>query len=293
MSRRTLRALLRAALFAGACSPALAAAAKPTKSQCVDANTAGQSARLAGHLSEAREQLLVCSDKACPSIVRTDCIQRLEEIAKAQPTLVIGVKDRSGADVAAATVKLDGRLFTEKLDGTALPLDPGAHEIEVTLPGESAVTRKVVIKEGEKGRVETIAFAPKASATAQAVGPEAAPAPMSAQKILAITTGGLGILGAAAGAVFGGLAFSAAAAQKEHCASATNCADHAQALDDHRTAEAMGTASTVAFAVAGALLVAAPVLYLTDRGAKPKTASVTVRVGVSPGASGLSVGGRF
>jgi hypothetical protein len=88
-----------------------------TKTECIDANTQAQSLRRDGKLSAARVQLLKCSDPGCPSIIRDDCTSRLDEVEKAQPTIVFDGKDGDGHDLVAVSVTIDGQPFADKLDG--------------------------------------------------------------------------------------------------------------------------------------------------------------------------------
>lgn len=290
MTRREIWALAAIAIALSATAPR-SAAAKPTKSQCIDANTAGQSLRLSGKLTEARKELTLCSDPACPAIVRSDCVQRVDELARIQPTLVLGVKDRSGADVTAVNVTIDGKPFTERLDGAALPVDPGSHVFVITVRGEPPVSRTLVIREGEKGRIEQVSLAPKAPPPSEAA-PPGEPSGLGAQKILGIAAGALGVVGVGVGSIFGSLAISAADQQKVNCASASICADHAQALDDHASAVTMGTASTAAFVAGGALLVTGSILFFTARSPR-REAALQVAPAASPSSGGLWVSGRF
>ena len=59
--------------------------------------------------------------------MRDDCAQRLDEIDRVQPTIVFEVHDGSGKDLSAVRVLLDGRPWLDRVDGAAVPLDPGAH----------------------------------------------------------------------------------------------------------------------------------------------------------------------
>ncbi len=258
----------------------------PTKSECIDANTAGQSHRLAGQLDEARKDLTLCSDAACPALVRSDCTQRLDEIARIQPTLVLGVKDASGADVTNAKVTIDGKPFADHLDGSAIPVNPGEHVFVFTISGESPVTRKLVIKEGEKGRLEQISLGSDSASGSNGSG-------LGAQKLIGISGVALGGVGLALGSVFGVMAISAADQQTTNCPSTTNCPNREEALANHATAEKMGTASTIAFVGGGALVVTGVILLLTAPTPPKKAANVKVMPTLSAQGSGVVLFGHF
>src|SRR5215469_5136429 len=101
------------------------AEAEVTKDQCIDANASAQTLRKNGKFREAREQLHLCLDPHCPKLVSRDCATRLDELDLAQPTIVFDAKDRTGNDLGAVKVTVDGRPLVDKLDGTAVPVDPG------------------------------------------------------------------------------------------------------------------------------------------------------------------------
>jgi hypothetical protein len=278
MTRAVLRATAASVLVAFAL-PTSPARADVTKSQCVDANANGQSLRMDGKLSDARRELQVCSDSACPPIVRSDCAERLDELERAQPTILFDVKDATGADLIAVKVTLDGQPVNDKLVGTALRVDPGEHTFTFAAPGRDPLKRTFVIKEGEKGRREPVVIgSPEATAQVPISVPtktelEPAPAPSPAglgtQKILGLTAGGLGVAGIAVGSVFGVMTFSAASAQKSDCASSKLCPNPGQAASDHSSGVTDSAVSTAGFIVGGALLVAGITLFFTARSGHP------------------------
>ncbi len=150
--------------------------------------------------------------------------------------------------------------------------------------------------------------APDSTPSAAPPGPrtEATPAPSAAapdegglgtRKIVALSLGGAGVVGLAAGSVFGLMAISQKNQQQSDCASTASCTSsgHAQALGDHSSAVSDGTISTVGFLAGGALLVAGAVVYLTDGGsARPATTTgMVLTPSVGPAGAGLSLGGSF
>lgn len=309
----------RRLLEASVCGAALAlialrtpdARADMTKKQCATANADGQTLRLDGKLAAARVELEMCSDPHCPAIVRDDCAQRLDELERVQPSIVFDVKDSSGADVSAVTVTIDGHPAADKLGGIALKLDPGEHVFAFTMAGGAAVSRTLVIKEGEKGRRERIVLgaapAPAGAAGAAGASEPAAPAPaatpaaepaattgMSRQRIIALATGGIGVVGVAVGGALGLMTFSAASQVKSDCQSATSCNNRPLAVSEHGLAATYGTASTVAFIGGGDLLAAGALLFLTSpRAPSSPTVGWTLAPAAGPGGGGVSLLGRF
>jgi hypothetical protein len=127
-----------------------------TKDQCINANAKAQDLRRDGRLSAARDELRSCSNPSCPAIVRDDCTRRLDELDKAQPTIAFEVKDAFGADLSVVKVSVDGRPLTERLDGSALPVDIGQHVFVFEVAGQRPGIRTLVLTEGEKGRRERV-----------------------------------------------------------------------------------------------------------------------------------------
>jgi hypothetical protein len=279
-----------------------------TKAQCIDANTQAQSLRRDGKFTQARAQLQKCGDGACPAIIRDDCTDRLDELEKAQPTIVFDGKDGDGHDLVAVAVTADGQPFADKLQGTALRIDPGAHTFVFTAANQPPVTQTFVIREGEKQRHETIVIG-KPTAPAAPIAP-ATPAPTRAtpdvppdhpsssglgtQKLLGIGIGGLGVLGLGVGTVFGVLASSAWSNAKNACGGdISHCADPSTANSDKNTTNLDGTLSTVGFIAGGALVAAGAVLFFTAHTESSTTASLAVSPTVGPREGGVAVLGRF
>jgi hypothetical protein len=202
-------------------------AAEPTMADCLSASEASIKLRKEHHLREARQQLLVCAALQCPDEVRSECERHLVAVNSTIPTLVFEAKDLAGNDLSAVTVTMDGKPLADRLEGTALPLDPGTHSFHFEAAGHAPVDKSFVLHEGEKERRERIVFvatsgtasppapAPTEAAKGQAqeVAPPAAPAHGSSSKwgplkTAGIVIGGVGIVGIGVGAAFGLVAIS-------------------------------------------------------------------------------------
>jgi hypothetical protein len=181
------------------------AAPQTTKQACVAASTDGQALRDSGKLRDAREKLLACSRDQCPAIVRKYCSEWLADVEKRIPSVVFRVQAADagdGADVTDATVTVDGGT-PHPIDGAAMPVDPGEHAVRFDHPGDPPVEMRVVVAEGEKNRIVTARFAPKA---APSPTPETPPEPEPVKTgvpALAIVLGSVGVLGGAGFAFFG------------------------------------------------------------------------------------------
>jgi hypothetical protein len=284
------------------------ASADVTKDQCLDANGKGQELRREHKLSEARDQLRACANPACPAMLRNDCTKRLDELERAQPSILFDAKDGSGRDLSTVKVTVDGRPLAERLDGTALEIDPGEHVFVFTAPGQPALAQTFVIKEGDTGRRERVVLgpmpgpAPVPRVPTESAAPSSPPAGgdvssrgMGTQKILGLAVGGAGVAGIAVGSIFGAMTLSEASQQRTDCASATSCARLSQAASDHSSGARDRTISTVGFVAGGALLVGGAVLFFTARHvSEPSAVARMILVpGVGPGGGGMSLMGEF
>src|SRR5665213_944760 len=81
-----------------------ARADEPTKQQCSDADTNAQTLRSTDKFSAARDALKICSSSACPQVVQRDCIERIDELDRTQPTVVLAAQDDAGNDLSAVKV---------------------------------------------------------------------------------------------------------------------------------------------------------------------------------------------
>lgn len=160
------RASIAVSVFALALSFATAAHADDPKKQCADSYEKAQYLQRDGKLTAARAQLLVCAADACPGFVRSECAKWLTEVDANQPTVIFAVHDADGHDLVDVRVEVDGALLTEKVGGSALPVDPGEHTFRLTRSASSAaVEQKVVIRVTEKNRIVRFDFPREATGT--------------------------------------------------------------------------------------------------------------------------------
>lgn len=265
-----------------------------TKQQCADADSKAQSLRADGKLSATRDQLQICSNPACPGIVRDDCAQRIDEVNRVQPTVVFTAKSGAGRDLVSVKVTMDGQPLTDKLDGHPLSVDPGDHTFVFETPGEAPVTQHFVLAESEKNRRETITIG-KPPATPLTDAPSTNepkvdngnPNAGKTQRILGLGIAGVGVAGVAVGAVFGLLASSSWSSAQSDCPSSTTC-KQPQAGDERSSALTKATVSTVGFVAGGVLVAGGAVLFFTA----PKSHK-EITVGIAPTLGGAVLRGTF
>ena len=140
--------LLPKVLVACLALPGVAAAADP-RDACFTAYEEGQRLRNAGRLRAAREQLVTCTDAACPAFVKKDCSAWLDEVESRIPAVVLTPRDAKGKADATLRVFVDGERIAEAIDGRAIPVDPGPHDVRCELGGRST-EQHVVVPEGDK-----------------------------------------------------------------------------------------------------------------------------------------------
>lgn len=232
------------------------AAAQPS-SACLEAADRAQELRDGGKLLAAKAQLVICSRPECPSVIRQDCAQWMNEVAAATPTVVFGAHDPGGRDLFAVRVLVDGVEVARSLDGMAVPLDPGRHVVRFEADGFAPSEEAVLVRLGDKQRQLTRVLAPSSGEAKRPVtspgddGDPQRPIPTSV-----VVLGGLGVAALGTAGVLDWIATSDALDFKRTCA--PHCSD--EQLDPVRTKY------TIAAIAAGAGVVAlgtAAVLYFT------------------------------
>ncbi len=279
--------------------------AEPTKDECIDANAQGQNLRREGKFSSARQKLQSCAVSACPAVLREDCVKRLDELESVQPSVLLEIKDASGADVPLVSVIMDGRVLDGTRRGASVPVDPGPHTFVIEAPGQAKATRTLVMSEGDRGRRERIVL--EASHVAQA--PPAKPSLLlppspneessspGGRRLIGMTMGGVGLLSMVVGGVFGALTMAKKGEQVEACASTETCTPSGRntALDAHSAAQTFGTVSTATFVLGGLMAGAGAVVFFTAPKDSPRreSARVSLAPGVIAGGGSMFLQGTF
>jgi len=124
---------------------------------CIQQNVEGQQLQKAGKLVAAASRFAACGADACPIEVRSDCASLLARVQAATPSIVVDGCNDGGDDTSAIAVTVDGRAVKPSLDGLAIPLDPGPHDLVFDL-GVAKRESHVVLAEGDKERKVTADF---------------------------------------------------------------------------------------------------------------------------------------
>jgi len=272
--------------------------AAPTTTECITTYEDSVPLRKNHQLKAARAKLLVCSAESCPADIRAECMGRVADIDASMPTVVFEAKDAAGAIVFAVKVNMDGQVLAERLQGSALPIDPGEHTFTFEVAGRPSVEKHLMIFEGEKLRRERVEF--EALAAAQPSPPPAAiaqsqrseqPAPppgklsLSKAKIAAVALG-VGVAATGVGVAYGFVAMSRRDEASSICPSV--CADM-KGVNAWHDAHSAGNIATGGFIV-GAVGIATGVVVLLL--AKP-TADGAAGSRVSFGPGGIQLAGRW
>ena len=218
---------------------------------------------------------------------------------------------------AGTVVKRDGEVLPEPALGIAVPVDPGEHVVSTQAPGGPLLEKKVTVAKGQTltltleiapsgaATAPSGTVAPRGSATAVSTAPardktlpDTGPSP---RRVAVYVSGGVGIAGLVAGGVLGGLVIGKKGIVDAHCGQAIGQSDRTgcdeTGAEAGKDAQGLGVGSTVGFAVGGAALATALVLFLTEPKARaapsplaPKGAPARGKQAVWISAGPLSLG---
>jgi hypothetical protein len=181
-------AVLAAAALGLGVVPA-AAQSKPATSRgsCNATQKQLEEAERQGHLREAQGLALSCSAAACGSWTSQRCRARAQALAADIPSVVPIALDEAGAPIADVELRIDGAPAASPINGRALELDPGVHELSFSAPGREAHAEKVVVVQGVRNRQLSIVL--RATSTGEApVAPPAAAVNSSAVSSSAVNS---------------------------------------------------------------------------------------------------------
>ena len=241
------------------------------------------------------------------------------------PKLTIVVPQASR--VSGLEIRRDGVMVGEAQWGSAVPADPGDHQIVVSAPGKREFTGSVSLRESTPAtfNVPLLEDAPSSASPAVAAAAVAAPAPQAATPppapaappppekdtpppssgssgpgVAVITIGAVGIVGLAVGTTFGLMASSKYDESKNHCSTNDENLCSQEGVDLRDKAFAFGNVATVSFIVGGVALASAATLWIVNSSSgesPPHAASLvrSLRAGVrgGPERGTLVLEGRF
>ena len=133
------------------------ASAAENLQDCAQAYERAQEEKKTGQLISALTQLKTCVALECPAFIREDCARWMAQAESALPTVVFPI-DEDGNDLTDVAILCDSKPLTGKLNGKAVPVDPGLHAFSFQAPGHASVERKVLAREGEHNRIIKVVF---------------------------------------------------------------------------------------------------------------------------------------
>jgi serine/threonine-protein kinase len=209
------------------------------------------------------------------------------------------------AQVPGLEVLRNGTLVSNPVWGVSVPVDPGPQKIEARAPNREPWTHTESVARGGQLSVTVPPLAVSANPQPLAAAPTAAEAPApataaaraapaqpqgstgSTQRVIALVTGAVGVVGLGVGSYFGVKAASKNSDADRLCPNRNCTTEGAFAL--HESAQDAATFSNV-FVIGGAALLATGiVLYFTA----PKNEAPTVALRGLPGGAELGVSGQF
>jgi hypothetical protein len=236
----------------------------------------------------------------------------LARAASIEPTLArLTIAVAPDSDVPGLEVKRDGVAVGHAEHGSAIPVDPGIHEVEASAPKKKAWSTKVDVAAKQTDARVIVALAeddratpsPGVPLTPPVIAPPSVPPtpeqpptnPGGAQRTVAMVVLGAGVVGLAVGSAFGLVAMSKnnEALQPQNCRTSRDCTPAGLSLTDE--AKNAATTSTIFFGVGAVAVVSGVVLWLTSpRSAAGKSAAgVHALPVVGRGYGGLSFEGAW
>lgn len=198
------------------------AQAKPGKKECAAAYVEAQKLSREDKLRDARVQLDLCLNPACPAGMVKDCRQWSSDVEAAMASVVLVVRGPDGSALPDADLRIDGQRVSLPADG-AIELEPGTHQLRVEAPGLDPVEQSVTLARGEKKKQVELAFAKKAESVAPPEPVAEPPPPKPTRRVtpVMLVLGGVGVVGITGFAYFGLTGKSDESDLKSRCA--PNC----------------------------------------------------------------------
>ena len=258
---------------------------QPTRAQCLEAHRNAQELKQNAKLLETQEQLLICSSGSCPGAIISDCGNWISELEQTTPSMVFEIRV-DGKEAFDAKLLVDGQLVTHRTH--ALKVNPGRHSVRVELPPFEPQEQDLVLSEGQRMRLVSVAFTSKRSEPAPAPAPMSPPprpterpTPVVVYPLLALGVVGLGSFGA-----FAGLGKSEQNELERTCA--PRCSD-----SDLSKMKRWYTIGDVSAGVGAAALIGAAIVYLARPTKEVDRATAGLSLGVGSVGQGASAVGSF
>lgn len=262
------------------------------KEECVEAHGRGQDQRRTGQLTRARQAFLSCAQSSCPALIQGDCARFGEELDRLLPSVSFSARDGKATDLPNTSVYVDEVLVATRLDdGKSYEFDPGKHIVRF-VHDTKETTLRVILNQGEKGRVLATAFVDPSAPAPDS--PPAAPRP--SRPVFPLVVAGIGAAALVTGSVLFAVGLNKVPANCSLSTRDCSAAPGDAAFNDARSAVSLANLGAGVGIGGAAVLVTGLVWYFTQPAtlATPETGALRVLqpwVGRSSG--GVSVMSTF
>jgi len=256
------------------------------RAACATTAEQAQELRAAHKFIAARTKFIDCSRSICPNVVSQDCTQWLSEITAVTPSVVISATDSAGHSVAQVRVLVDGVKVLDGLNGEALSVDPGTHQLRFEAEGMRSVEQQLTIKEGETNRSIAVRLVAQ-QAPAPFANPSGASQGSRFKAGLPYALAGVGVVALGSFAYFGIKGKSEANDLADTCGATKTCRE--SQVDPVRRHLLI---ADVSLSISLVSLGVATWMFISQHSAKAKDATV-VQVGATPGAGFVRVNLAF
>jgi hypothetical protein len=125
---------------------------------CLSAYKSAQELERIGRFLQAKELVDSCMSPGCGWVLQRKCAFLSSMMASDIPSVVPVVTDEAGKPRIDVKVTMDGAVLTSRLDGRAVPIDPGLHEFSFSMQNRVIVKRQIMIGQGERNRAILISL---------------------------------------------------------------------------------------------------------------------------------------
>src|SRR2546429_3100738 len=122
-----------------------------------------------GELQRAQREFVNCAKPKCGHFLEHQCTVEYAELQAETPSVVPVVNDSTGRPIDDVQVTMDGQPLTSRIDGRAIPIDPGVHEFSFEKDQQVLAARKLLVLQGERNRPIVVSVKPRDQETAKAL----------------------------------------------------------------------------------------------------------------------------
>jgi hypothetical protein len=148
--------------------PTQSAGAQAPDAKSCEAVQRTEAMRAAGQYRAARARLLECVNAECGGDVRRRCATVLQKLDAVTPSIVVRAQLADGNDATDVSVRMENEQLASSLNGMAIAVDPGEHQLVFERAGLAPVSQTVTIREGEKFRAIDVQLEPSLPAPSSA-----------------------------------------------------------------------------------------------------------------------------